>query len=188
MTLVIATAPYFTSELAAFDYMETVRWPQTPSCPHCGRLGKPYDLQRTRIGLKKCRVCYRQFTVRIGTYFESTHIPTHKWLQIIFLLRGCNAAVGPTMLRKIVGLSYRTAWRVANQIRSVSEQPVHRVLASDLQGAQRELFVRAAAQLADEGSESRFHMAVSYYLRASNRREADVGVAVQQPYSEVVID
>ena len=40
----------------------------------------------TRIGLYKCYVCRKPFTVKIGTIFEDSHVPMHLWLQAIYLL------------------------------------------------------------------------------------------------------
>ena len=40
----------------------------------------------TRLGLWKCRACRKPFTVRIGTVFESSHVPMHIWLQAIYLI------------------------------------------------------------------------------------------------------
>ena len=34
-----------------------------------------------RHGLKKCGHCRKQFTVRVGTVFEDSHAPLHKWFQ-----------------------------------------------------------------------------------------------------------
>jgi hypothetical protein len=40
------------------------------SVPHCGSVsGKHYDLRKTRVGLRKCSDCHRQFTVKVGTAF-----------------------------------------------------------------------------------------------------------------------
>ena len=30
------TAPHFTNEDKAREYLEALRWPQDPFCPHCG--------------------------------------------------------------------------------------------------------------------------------------------------------
>ena len=45
-----------------------------------------------RHGLKKCGHCRQQFTARVGTVFESSHIPLHKWFQAIHLL--CSSKKG----------------------------------------------------------------------------------------------
>jgi len=40
----------------------------------------------TRIGLYKCYQCRKPFTVKIGTVFETSHVPMRHWLQAIFLM------------------------------------------------------------------------------------------------------
>jgi hypothetical protein len=65
-------------------------WADGPVCPHCAVVGKAGKLNgvkgkngKVRIGLWKCytKQCRKQFTVRVGTVFESAHIPLHKTLQ-----------------------------------------------------------------------------------------------------------
>lgn len=79
----ILSKPYFHDETAAYAHLEAIIWNGNPSCPHCGGLDKIYELKgaSTRIGLKKCGHCRKQFTVKVGTVFESSHIPLHKWLK-----------------------------------------------------------------------------------------------------------
>lgn len=50
----VLSKPYFHNEEAAFAYLENVLWPEGPVCPHCGSMGKHYDLRKTRLGLRKC--------------------------------------------------------------------------------------------------------------------------------------
>src|SRR5688500_7433473 len=86
---------YRYNEQAAFEHVEAVLWPDGPVCPHCGGLERIYDLGKTRIGLKKCGHCRKQFTVRVKTVFESSHVELYKWLQAIHLVcsseKGINA-------------------------------------------------------------------------------------------------
>jgi transposase-like protein len=92
----------FHDEEAAFEHLEGVLWPVAPICPHCGSINaKHYDLRKTRIGLRKCceKACRKQFTVRVGTVFESAHIPLHKTLQAVYLM--CSSKKGVELCRKI---------------------------------------------------------------------------------------
>ncbi|MBV8474448.1 MAG: transposase, partial [Hyphomicrobiales bacterium] len=85
----VLAKPYFHDEAAAFAHLESVLWPDGPVCPHCGLISaKHYDLRKTRLGLRKCcaKECRKQFTVRVGTVFESSHIPLHKILQAVYLM------------------------------------------------------------------------------------------------------
>ena len=71
----VLSKPYFHDEAAAFAHLEGILWPEGPVCPHCGSVsGKHYDLRKTRLGLRKCSDCRKQFTVKVGTVFESAHL------------------------------------------------------------------------------------------------------------------
>src|ERR1700691_5177809 len=62
------TAPHFTDDTKAREYLEAIRWPQGPVCPHCGVIGGHYQLNGTahRPGLWKCADCREQFSVTVG--------------------------------------------------------------------------------------------------------------------------
>lgn len=111
--------PYFRSEKAAFKHLEKLLWPEGPVCPHCGSCAQPYDLAKTRIGLKKCRekLCRKQFTVRVGTVFESSHIPLHKWMQAAFLMVSSKKGISSHQLHRTLEVTYKTAWFMAHRLR-----------------------------------------------------------------------
>lgn len=110
---------YFTSEKAAFKHLENILWPNGAVCPHCGSMSQPYDLSKTRIGLKKCREkeCRKQFTVRVGTVFESSHIPLHKWMQAAFLMCASKKGISAHQLHRTLEVTYKTAWFMAHRLR-----------------------------------------------------------------------
>src|SRR5205085_1398311 len=81
-------APHFADENAAFAYVEAWLWPNGPVCPHCGTVGEATRSKgkTTRPGLWNCRPCRKPFTVRMGTMFESSHVPMRIWFQAIYLI------------------------------------------------------------------------------------------------------
>jgi transposase-like protein len=116
----VLSKPYFHDEEAAFAHLEGVLWPVAPICPHCGSINaKHYDLRKTRIGLHKCceKVCRKQFTVRVGTVFESAHIPLHKTLQAVYLMCASKKGVSAHQIHRILGVTYKTAWFLCHRIR-----------------------------------------------------------------------
>jgi transposase-like protein len=116
----VLSKPYFHSEEAAFAHLEGVLWPDAPICPHCGSVNaKHYDLRRTRIGLRKCceKACRKQFTVRVGTVFESAHIPLHKTLQAVYLMCSSKKGVSAHQIHRILGVTYKTAWFLMHRLR-----------------------------------------------------------------------
>ena len=120
------TDKIFHDEEAAIAYLEGVRWPDGPICPHCGGTEKAYRLKgkSTRPGLWKCGHCRKQFTVKVGTLFESSHIPLHKWLQATHLYCSSKKGFSPHQLHRIMGITYKSAWFMAHRIREAMKDLV----------------------------------------------------------------
>jgi transposase-like protein len=117
------TGPWFGDESAARDFLEKARWPRGPVCPHCGANGayrlrpKAESRRPVRPGVLKCRACRRQFAVTVGTIFEDSHIPLSKWLVGIQLLCAGRDGVGARDLRRVLGVSYKTASFMTRRLR-----------------------------------------------------------------------
>lgn len=79
-------------------------------CPHCGetkRVGKMGGAA-TRIGAHKCYACRTQFTVKVGTVFESSHVPMRQWLQAIHLMCASKKGISSNQLHRILGVTLKT--------------------------------------------------------------------------------
>jgi transposase-like protein len=125
----VLTAKYFHDEAEAFHRLESMLWPNGPVCPHCGSMGRIYALKaRTkkskkhpegveRHGLKMCGECRKQFTVRIGTIFEDSHAPLHKWFQAIHLMCASKKGISAHQLHRMLEVQYKTAWFMEHRIR-----------------------------------------------------------------------
>jgi len=115
----VLDAKYFHDEEAAYRYVEARLWPDGPICPHCGgveRVGKLRG-KSTRPGVYKCYQCRKPFTVKIGTIFESSHLPLRHWLQAIFLMVSSKKGVSTNQLHRTLGCTLKTAWFLAHRIR-----------------------------------------------------------------------
>jgi len=88
----VLSKPHFHNEEAAFHHLENLLWPNGPVCPHCGSMGKHYNLWKTRTGRWKCQDCRKQFRVTVGTVFECAKVPLNKMLQAVYLL--CSSKKG----------------------------------------------------------------------------------------------
>ncbi len=126
----ILSKKHFHDEAEAFVELESILWPEGPVCPHCGADKRIYSLTGVRSkpskkhpegverhGLKKCGACRKQFTVRVGTVFEDSHAPLHKWLQAIQLMCSSKKGVSSHQLHRILEVQYNTAWFMSHRIR-----------------------------------------------------------------------
>ena len=114
----VLSSRYFHCEGAAFEHLESIVWAKGVSCPHCGSMsGKHYDLRKTRLGLRKCSDCRKQFTVKVGTVFESAHIPLNKMLQAVYLMCASKKGISAHQLHRVLGITYKSAWFLCHRIR-----------------------------------------------------------------------
>jgi transposase-like protein len=109
----------YTDEPAARRHLEKLQWLEGPLCPHCGTVDGATELQgeSTRAGVWKCRACEKPFSVTVGTVFESSHVPLHKWLYAIHLLTASKKGISSHQLHRTLGVSYKTAWFMSHRIR-----------------------------------------------------------------------
>jgi transposase-like protein len=132
----VLTEPYFLSEQAAFDRLEEIVWPSGIVCPHCGVVGQARALAGVKgktgkpaLGRKKCYACRKQFTVRVGTVFESSHVPLHIWFQAAFLMASNKKGISSNQLHRTLGVTLKTAWFMSHRLREAM-----RVLKMDQMG------------------------------------------------------
>lgn len=115
----ILSKPYFHDEEAAYEYVESKLWPNGPVCPKCGENERVTKMQgkSTRIGTYKCRACRKPFTVKVGTIFEASHIPMHKWLQAIYLMCSSKKGISSHQLSRTLEITVKSAWFMSHRIR-----------------------------------------------------------------------
>ena len=112
-------------EQRAIHIVEQRVWPDGPVCPHCGQNRRVYRIEgkTTRPGLLKCGACRKQFTVRVGTIFQGSHIPLSKWLIAIYMMCAYPKGVSASQLARTLGVSYKSAWLLCQRIKHAKTQP-----------------------------------------------------------------
>jgi transposase-like protein len=124
----------FDDDPAAREFLETLRWPDGPSCPRCGSRGPAVfriggTKQSHRDGLYQCKPCRRQFSVTVGTVFERLRVPLSTWVRAAhaFSCKGLlayrkNGKPPLTQLKMDIGVSYRTVLRMRDIIKRAAER------------------------------------------------------------------
>lgn len=121
--------PRFTDEDAAREHLEALHWPDGPVCPHCGSLNatrlppqvrkvtKAHPGGSVRKGVVQCNDCREQYTVTVGTVFERSKVPLHKWLYVNHVLCSSKKGTSAHQIARNIGVSYKTAWFMMHRIR-----------------------------------------------------------------------
>jgi transposase-like protein len=111
--------PEFHDADKAREWLEAELWPDGPVCSHCGVINQATLMhgKTTRPGLYQCNTCREPFTVTIGTLYERSHIPLHKWLAATHLMMASKKGMSALQISRLLGLPYKTAWFLCHRIR-----------------------------------------------------------------------
>jgi transposase-like protein len=111
--------PTFHDEVKARIWLEKELWPDGPICPRCGVIDQATLLhgKSHRPGLYQCNACREPFTVTVGTLYERSKIPLHKWLAATHLMMASKKGISSLQIGRMLGLSKKTAWFLCHRIR-----------------------------------------------------------------------
>ena len=119
MTNALFTQPQFNNDEAARDFLEGIIWPNSAVCPHCGGTERNTRSKAAshRPGLWNCGDCRSQFTVTVGTVFERSKVPLHKWVLANHLMCSSKKGMSALQLQRTIGVTYKTAWFMFHRLR-----------------------------------------------------------------------
>jgi len=111
--------PIFHDETKAREWLEARIWPNGPVCPHCGVVGHATLMKGKshRPGLYQCNACREPFSVTVGTLYERSKIPLHKWLAATHLLMAGKKGISALEVGRMLGISKKSSWFLMHRIR-----------------------------------------------------------------------
>jgi transposase-like protein len=104
----------FRSEDSCRARLEELRWPEGVECPRCDSKSIARMEDRHQY---QCRSCRYQFSVTAGTIFHDTHLPLWKWFLAVYLIVESKKGISANQLKRMIGVSYKTAWYLGHRIR-----------------------------------------------------------------------
>jgi len=114
---------HFSDEQVCIDTVAAMRWPHgKPDCPACGRTEHYYLATQKRW---KCKECWKQFSVKVGTIFEDSPLSLTKWLPAMWMLVSCKNGISSYELGGALGISQNSAWFMLHRLRlALQERPL----------------------------------------------------------------
>jgi hypothetical protein len=118
-------------EISAYKFLEDLRWPTGPICPHCGH-DKAYFLtpkdgtgRKTRTGSQsvrrvwKCasKTCRKQFSVLTDTIMHGTKISIRTWVFVLFEMVASKNGVSAREVERKYEVTAEGAWFMCHRIR-----------------------------------------------------------------------
>jgi transposase-like protein len=107
-------------------YLEAVRWPKGVRCPRCDA---SKGISRiAKRGQFECDSCGYQFSVTAGTIFHDSHLPLWKWFLAVYVIGESKKGVSSNQLKRMLGVSYKTAWYLTHRIRKAMQDEAPEML------------------------------------------------------------
>ena len=111
----------FPTEDACLDKIFEERYGDVKDCPKCGVI----DTKFYRVTGRKCYACMHcgyQLHPLAETIFHKSSTPLKSWFYAIYLFSVSKNGVAAKEIERHVGVTYKTAHRMARQIRSLMAQ------------------------------------------------------------------
>lgn len=110
----------FPNDRACLKYLFTVRWPSGGTCEECGKKDCFYPIEKRRA--YSCSWCGFQVYPTAGTIFHKSTTSLQSWFFAIFLMSTSRNGVAAKELERQLGVTYKTAWRMAHEIRKLMDE------------------------------------------------------------------
>ncbi len=111
----------FPDDDTCLDYMFQKQYGELKACPKCGIVSPKYYRVRNRK-CYECNDCGYQLSPLANTIFHKSDTPLKKWFYAIYLFGVGKNGVSAKEIERHLGVTYKTAWRMAKQIRLMMQQ------------------------------------------------------------------
>lgn len=105
----------FPTDESCLQHLFETRFGQGHVCPRCEKSSKWYRIQAERA--YSCQHCGNHLHPTVGTPFEDSRTSLQLWFYAIYLFTTSRHGVPAKELERQLGVTYKTAWRMADLIR-----------------------------------------------------------------------
>lgn len=111
----------FPDDSACLDFMFQQQSSELKACPKCG-VTSPRFYRVKKRKCYACNDCGYQISPLANTIFHKSETSLKKWFYAIFLFGVGKNGVSAKEIERHLGVTYKTAWRMARQIRLMMQQ------------------------------------------------------------------
>ena len=112
----------FPTDDSCLEWLVQNRWPEGISCQKCERVTKHHKANGRPV--YACDRCGYHVSPMAGTIMEHSSTPMRLWFYAMFLMASTRCGISAKQLERELGVTYKTAWRMFKQIRSMLAEDV----------------------------------------------------------------
>jgi len=110
----------FPNEDICLDWLRHKLYPQKIYCIKCKKPTKFYRIKNRKV--YGCDLCGHQISPTANTIFDHSTTPLRSWFYAIYLMSTTRWGISAKQLQRELGVTYKTAWRMFHQIRSLLQE------------------------------------------------------------------
>lgn len=113
----------FPDDGACLDWLLAVNYPDGITCnsKQCGGKVRKHYRDAGRLSYS-CDMCGHHVHPMAGTIYEKSSTPLRTWFLAVFLMSTTRTGVSAKWLERTIGVTYKTAWRMFRNIRSMLDE------------------------------------------------------------------
>ena len=107
----------FPDDSACLEWLRYKLYPQKIYCQNCRKPTKHHRIKNRKV--YGCDYCGHHISPTAGTILHGSPTPLRLWFYAIYLMSTTRCGISAKQLQRETGVTYKTAWRMFNQIRSM---------------------------------------------------------------------
>ena len=112
----------FPDDDACIEHLKERRFPGGIAfCVSCRQEQKHHRIKGRPV--YACDVCLTQISPMAGTIFEHSSTSLRLWYYAMYLMASTRCGISARQIQRETGVTYKTAWRMFKQIRSLLSEP-----------------------------------------------------------------
>ncbi|MBK8468113.1 MAG: IS1595 family transposase [Chloracidobacterium sp.] len=110
----------FPTDDACLEYLKDLLYPEGITCKKCEKITKHHKVASRRS--YSCQICGHHVHPTAGTIYHKSTTPLTDWFYAVFLMASTRCGISAKQLERELGVTYKTAWRMFKQIRSMLDE------------------------------------------------------------------
>jgi transposase len=110
----------FPDDAACLEWLRRHLYPEGIFCKICQKITKHHRIHSRHS--YSCDYCGHHVHPTAGTIFEKSTTPLRLWFYAVYLMASTRCGISAKQLERELGVTYKTAWRMFRQIRSLLEE------------------------------------------------------------------